>query len=170
MRSLVKKWSEAALAALCVLAIVFAALYTRQDDLRRLAARSAAESLDQRLEDARTPAPWRMPVPQPPETAYAGAERSAGGLWRFSPWIGCAVSYGQRVCAMQAGEVTFAEADEVRLLHDGGVETRYRGLQGLLVHTGERVAAGQALGTANGRLEVCALRGETYIDPQSLVP
>ena len=87
MRSVVKKWSEAALAALCVLAIVFAALYTRQDDLRRLAARSAAESLDQRLEDARTPAPWRMPVPQPPETAYAGAERSAGGLWRFSPWI-----------------------------------------------------------------------------------
>ena len=34
MKKKKKKWGEAALAALCVLAIVFAALYTRQDDLR----------------------------------------------------------------------------------------------------------------------------------------
>ena len=52
MRKLFKKWGEAMLAALCVLAIVFAALYTRQDDLRRMAARSAGSSRDQTLDDA----------------------------------------------------------------------------------------------------------------------
>ena len=46
MRKLFKKWGEAMLAALCVLAIVFAALYTRQDDLRRMAARSAGSRRD----------------------------------------------------------------------------------------------------------------------------
>ena len=168
MRKLFKKWGEAMLAALCVLAIVFAALYTRQDDLRRMAARSAGSSRDQTLDDAQAASAWRAPVSQSPEAAFAGAYREESGLWRFSPWVRFSAAFGQRVCAMHAGVVTLAADGCVRIDH-GDVETRCRGLKTLSVAAGDTVSAGQTVGTADGTIELCALRGGEYIDPLSLI-
>lgn len=171
MRQTVKKWGEALLAALCVLAIVFAAVYTRQDDLRRLAARDAEAVRDQTLAEARQTAAWQPPTAQTPRVSYQSAARRDGGLWQFSPWVSYHGAYGQRVCAMGAGKATYAQAGEVRIAHDGQTETRYRGLRELYVRAGEAVQAGQALGIAEeAGFDVCALQNGTYIDPQRLLP
>ena len=75
MRRMMKKWGESLLAALCVLAIVFAALYTRQDDLKRMAARDAAASQDETLEHAAPP--WSRPT----EGAVLKPFSGAGARW-----------------------------------------------------------------------------------------
>ncbi|MBQ9299567.1 MAG: M23 family metallopeptidase [Clostridia bacterium] len=171
MRRLIKKWGEAALAALCVLAIVFAALYTRQDDLRRLAARDAAASRDERLEDVREPSGFQPPIAQRESAGFSGAARTSGGLWQFSPYADYTAAYGQSICAMGAGTVTQAAGDSVWIDHGGGIRTGYRLLQTLRVIPGQAVEAGQAIGTAGsgGQVQVCALRDGAYIDPQALI-
>ena len=42
MRRFLDKWGTAIAAVACALTIVFAAVYTRQDDLKRIAAQEAA--------------------------------------------------------------------------------------------------------------------------------
>ena len=52
MRRFLDKWGTAIAAVACALTIVFAAVYTRQDDLKRIAAQEARAAQDQSLQDA----------------------------------------------------------------------------------------------------------------------
>ena len=170
MRRLIKKWGEAALAALCVLSILFAALYTRQDDLRRMAARDAAASQDEKLKDVQETKRFQPPAVQGQSAGFSGAKRTGGGLWQFSPYADYPAVYGQSVFAMGAGSVIQAAGDSVWIDHGEGVQTGYRLLQTLRVTAGQTVAAGQIIGTAGGGgIQVCALREGAYIDPQELI-
>ena len=169
MRGMLKKWGEGALAVLCVLAIVFAALYTRQDDLRRMAARNAAAEQSETLAEAQRRAVWQRPAAQPPVSPFAGAERTSDGLWIAAPWARYAMPFAQSARAMNDGTVLAARDGLVCLSHEGGVETRYKGLRTLAVRVGESVAAGQALGIADGEILVCALRDGDFFDPESLI-
>ena len=169
MRRLIKKWGEAALAVLCVLAIVFAALYTRQDDLRRLAARNAAASQDERLDEARQAPDFQPPVDGARASDFPGAARTPGGLWRLDPWICYDTVPGQAVCAMGAGQVTESAEDAVVIEHGNGLRTRYRALSFLRVQAGDSVEAGQRIGAAKDhQVYVCAQRNGAYIDPVGL--
>ena len=166
---MLKKWGEAVLAAVCVLAIVFAALYTRQDDLRRLAAQNAAASQDETLNEALEERRFQPPVAQGAASKLSGAARTEAGLWRFSPYVFFPAAPGQSVVAMGGGTVLAAEGGYVSIDHGGGVETRYRLLQSLRVREGQSVAAGQAIGAAgSGGVQVCALQNGAYIDPGEL--
>ena len=170
MHRLLKKWSEGALAALCILTILFAAVYTRQEDLRSLAARTADASRDQTLADLPTEAPSQHAVPGAVIRPYRGAVRSDAGLWQLQPGVRYAVDDGQRVCAVRAGTVIRASEGCICLDHGDGLETRYELLASLRVAAGDAVAAGQALGTAgsDGYIEIRAIQNGVYIDPETL--
>ena len=84
MRRMIKKWGESLLAALCVLVILFAALYTRQDDLKRMAAQNAAASQDETLGGAASA--WARPVEGAVLIPFGDA-RKENGIWRFSPYV-----------------------------------------------------------------------------------
>ena len=170
MLRVLKKWGEGALAALCVAAILFAALYTRQDDLKRMAAQNAAASQDETLEQAAEPPAFQRPTTQAPAEKWMGAWRSEAGIWRFSPALRYQTAFDRRVYAMGAGTVIRAEDGAVCIQHPQGVETRCQGLDTLAVRAGEAVQAGQLLGTAReAEVRVEALRGDSYIDPESLL-
>jgi len=170
LRHTIHKWGESALAALCVGAILFAALYTRQEDLRRMAARSAAASEDETLSSLPTAAPWQPPVSGEPLTPYQGMRRTPGGLWQLLPALRYAVYPGQSVCAMAAGTVTEAAGERVTVQHGEGLLAVYSPLGTLRVQAGQQVAAGQPLGTAGsgGAIEITVTQDGAHIDPHSL--
>ena len=171
MRRKMEKWGQGVLAALCIGSILFAALYTRQEDIRNAAARNAAASRDETLEEAQASPVWQLPVEGAELGEYRGATRAAGGLWTLDPWVRCAAAVGQSVRAMGAGTVLEAAGDRVRIGHAGDTETRYRLLRGLRVREGDSVAAGQIIGMAggDGAVEICALREDRFVDPRSLL-
>lgn len=171
MRAWLKRWGEYLLALLCVLVIVFAAVYTRQEDLQRIAARSAAGSQDQTLRETAPPPAWQQPVEGEVLQPFLGARRSAGGLWRIAPFVCYAAAAGQPVCAMAAGVIQSAQAGAVVLLQADGVEIAYSNLGALRVRAGERVEAGQRIAAAGGDgfIRVCARQNGAYIDPESLL-
>lgn len=170
MRRLIKKWGESVLAVLCLLAIVFAALYTRQDDLRRMAAENAAASQDQTLTALPASLPWGAPTSGGVLIPFATAGKS-GGIWRFSPYVRWAAEAGESVRAMAAGTVLRVGEDAVRLAHADDTQSGYRGLGRVRVRPGQAVEAGEALGTAGtaGWVEVCLCCGGEYIDPQNKI-
>ena len=79
---------------------------------------------------------------------------------------------GTPVGASADGEVVFAGAVagglHVVVLHPDGVRTSYSFLRSLAVQRGQRVAQGQAVGTAGDRLHFGARVGDVYIDPTGL--
>ena len=167
MRRMIKKWGESLLAALCVLAIVFAALYTRQDDLRRMAAQNAAASQDESLEKAA--ASWQRPVSGAVIQPFSGAVKE-NGIWRFSPYVRYGAAYGEAVRAMHGGRVSRAEKGCVLLQNEDGTESEYRGLASLRVSEKDSVQAGDTLGNAGseGWIEVSLWRNGRYADPETI--
>ncbi len=109
-----------------------------------------------------------------PEHAYAPGHRG----------VDLATSPGAVVGAAAPGEVSFAGSVAgrrwVTVAHADGVRTSYGHLDAVHVQPGQRVARGQALGTATGSngddpmrpepgLHWSARRGERYLDPLSLL-
>lgn len=166
MRRMMKKWGEPLLAALCVLVILFAALYTRQDDLKRMAAQNAAASRDETLEKA-AEARWARPVAGAVIAPFSGAVRECG-IWRFSPYVRYTATYGETVRALHPGRVIRAEKDHIVLRNDSGTESEYRGLASLRVQENDILQAGDALGSAGsqGWIEVSLWQNGGYIDPE----
>ncbi|MDQ3896245.1 MAG: peptidoglycan DD-metalloendopeptidase family protein [Actinomycetota bacterium] len=79
---------------------------------------------------------------------------------------------GTPVVAAAAGEVVFAGPVagglHVVVLHDDGLRTSYSFLHSLAVRRGDKVAQGQALGTAEDRFHFGARAGDAYLDPAKL--
>lgn len=101
---------------------------------------------------------------RPPATRYGAGNRG----------IDYATDQGQAVVAAAAGEVVFAGrvgADlHVVVLHPGGIRTGYSFLATVTVRRGDRVEAGDVVGTAGaGGLHFGARSGDTYVDPLALL-
>lgn len=80
---------------------------------------------------------------------------------------------GAPVVAAAAGQVVFAGqvggGRHVVVLHADGVRTTAAFLASVRVRRGQRVAAGEALGTSGSRLHFGARAGEAYLDPLVLL-
>ena len=171
MRAWAKRWGEYLLALVCVTVIVFASVYTRQEDLQRVAVRGAAGSQDQTLGEAVPPPAWHAPIDGALRTPFQGARRDAAGFWRFSPAVQYAAAYGQPVFAMAAGRISEATADSLTLTTAEGIEIVYAQLGALRVQAGEQVDAGQriASGGNGGTISIVARKDDVYIDPEALL-
>ncbi|MBK9178907.1 MAG: peptidoglycan DD-metalloendopeptidase family protein [Acidimicrobiales bacterium] len=114
--------------------------------------------------------PYRPPVPgpvidpfRPPALPWAPGNRG----------VDFATTPGEAVVAAADGDIVFAGevagALHVVVLHADGIRTTYAFLAGVVVVQGQRVAAGQRVGTAGASVHFGARLGETYLDPMSLI-
>lgn len=130
-----------------------------------------------RQTDPPAPVRYRAPAPlvvvrgfDPPSTPYGPGHRG----------VDLSAAQGSPVLAAGDGTVTFAGAvagrELVVIVHRDGLRTEYEPVRPL-VHAGQAVTAGQRIGTVRGRHAGCpgsclhwgARRGDTYLDPLSLL-
>jgi hypothetical protein len=111
---------------------------------------------------------YRPPVDAPLIDLFRPAAFEAGNRG-----VDYATRPGQPVGAAAAGRVVFAgrvgAGLHVVVLHADGIRTSYSFLAATAVRRGERVAAGQTVGTAGGALHFGARAGEAYVDPMALL-
>lgn len=171
MRRFLDKWGTAIAAVACALTIVFAAVYTRQDDLKRIAAQEARAAQDQSLQDAQAETVWARPVPSAPSEGFRGAYRDEHGLWRMQPYTRYPVAYGQSVTAVCAGEVLTVSADSLTYRCAGGETITCAGLSSVMVRIGDTLHCGQRVGMAARDAEITlqVRKGEEYLDLESLL-
>ena len=141
MRRFLDKWGTAIAAVACALTIVFAAVYTRQDDLKRIAAQEARAAQDQSLPDAQAETVWARPVPSAPSEGFRGAYRDEHGLWRMQPYTRYPAAYGQSVTAVCAGEVLTVSGDSLTYRCAGGETITCAGLSSVMVKIGDTGSA-----------------------------
>ena len=121
---------------------------------------------DRAAPDPRRAAAYRPPVDapivdrfRPPSSPYGPGNRG----------VDYATRPGQVVVAAAAGEVVFAglvgRTRHVVVRHADGIRTSYSFLATVLVRRGDRVQAGQPVGTAGPTLHFGARLGDGYIDP-----
>jgi murein DD-endopeptidase MepM/ murein hydrolase activator NlpD len=116
------------------------------------------------------PVDYQPPVPgpvidpfRPPATPYGPGNRG----------VDYATVPGAPVAASAAGEVVFAGrigfGQHVVVLHADGLRSSYSFLASVSVRRGDRVAAGQPVGTSGATLHFGFRAGETYLDPMALL-
>lgn len=100
---------------------------------------------------------------RPPTTPYGPGNRG----------VDYATVVGGEIHASAAGEVVFAGRVGLQLhvvvLHADGLRSSYSFLATIAVRRGDRVTAGQVVGTSGTRLHFGFRAGDTYLDPLSLL-
>ena len=138
-----EKWGSAVGALLCALVIIFAAVYTRQDELRGRPAQNAAADQSQTLQSA-VAARIALPVSAPVLSPFRGAYKE-NGLWKMDPCVYYQTTAGQEVRAIHAGTVTRLADGWVEITHENGLIACYQGLLSPIIQSGDAVAAGQCI-------------------------
>ena len=149
-----EKWGHYLLALLCAAVILLSSLWTREQKAAEQENQAALSDQSQRLAQAAqepTPVPWQRPASGPilrgfsmepvffPET----------GVWMLHPALDFSVEAGETVAALASGTVTACDG-AVRIDHGNGYESICKGLAEITVHPGQRVRAGDPIGTAGG--------------------
>ena len=169
MRPWMEKWGGVLLIFFCALVILFSALYTRQDDLRRIAAQSAASGQDETLEDAaaaRICAPVQADITQP----FTGAYQTESGLWKMDPFVHYSVKKNDAVFSCLTGTVESVAQHSIILKNDT-FRFRLCGDFQPLAETGDFVSAGQTVAriSQTGELLLSLQISGQYIDPLSRI-
>ena len=168
MRKWMEKWGSAAGALLCVLVILFAAVYTRQDDIRRLAAQNAAADQSQTLDDVQTAPQIFRPVNGHIAQPFSIARQNENGLWSFSPKVCYQVSPYQEIYAIADGICTLCSTDCIVISHENGLISRYEGIFSPEISVNEPVSAGQRMARMSGNEFFFSLKqSDRYIDPEA---
>ena len=167
MRPWMEKWGSVMLILLCALVILLSALYTRQDDLRRIAAQNAAADQNETLIDLPT---YQPPVAGEVVQSYTGAYKTAQGLWQMDPYVHYEVRKGARVQSVCSGTVIAADEKQIMLETRDQLIFCLRGAFSLSVRAGDTVAAGQEIAICEeaGELLLSLSRDGHYLDPLSL--
>lgn len=161
-----EKWGSAAGALLCALVIVFAAVYTRQDEMRKPPAQNAAADQNQTLKDVSAPR-YALPADAPLLSGFRGAYRE-NGLWRFDPCVCYQTSPGQEVRAVAAGTVTQLSDGKIEIAHENNLISCYQGTFSVAVKTGETVSFGQRIARMTKESLRFSLRqDDCFIDPEA---
>lgn len=171
MRRWLHKWGYTLGVLACISTILFAALYTRQDELRALGAQSASQSVDQTLADAQAPA-WTAPAQGEISQRFIWAQRDAQTLfWHAAPYVCYQLKAGDSIYAMccsvvlsvQDGDILLQSEQDHRIIYSGDFRTQ--------IYHGVTVAPGQTIARmlADGELRVTIRKDGAYIDPLALL-
>ena len=169
MRKWLEKWGSTLSALLCVLVILFAAVYTRQDDLRRLAAENAAADQSETLRDVQPSLSVYRPVHGKLFSAYTGAVKSESGLWQLDPYIRYETENYQEIFAIQDGVCLLADEACIRIAHADTLIACYRGAFSPEIKADDPVTAGQRIARMKKGDKLCfSLQKDShYIDPET---
>lgn len=168
MRPWMEKWGSVLLIFFCALVILFSALYTRQEDVKRLSAQNAAASQDETLSSAT--ARYTAPAAGDIVQGYRGAYKTDSGLWRFDPFVHYSAQKGAKVFAVSDGSITLFHDNEIIILGKSNHVFRLKGDFSPLVNPGDTVASGQQIATIvkAGELLFAVSTDDHYLDPLSL--
>ena len=147
-----EKWGHYLLALLCAGAILLSAVWTRQQQELENADQAALSDQGQRLAEAQqTPEPLAFTRPAAGAVVRHYSESPAffseTGVWMIHPGLDFEAEAGEDVRALAAGTVLSCE-DGIGIDHGNGLESLYRGILECKVFPGQKVRAGDALGTA----------------------
>ena len=162
MRPWMEKWGSVLLIFFCALVIVFSALYTRQDDLRRMAAQTADANQNETLADVQA-ARYVPPVKGSALSEYKGIYKDQA-LWRLDPYIRYAVQKGDTVYACCEGEITLASPTEL-FLSDGTLTFCLRGDFSLTASGVVRASQPIAVMKSRGELLLSLTCAGSYLNP-----
>lgn len=147
-----KAWGHYLLALLCAATVLLSAVWTREQKAGEQADEALldqSQRLAQAAEEAQPPSLLK-PAAGPVVCPYSENPVFFGetGVWQTHRAVDFSASPGDKVCAMAAGTVMACGENEVTLDHGDGWTSRCRGLAKIAVSVGQRVRAGDALGTA----------------------
>lgn len=145
-------WGHYLLALLCAGVILLSAVWTRQQQGLESADQAALSDQGQRLAQAmRTPEPAAYARPAEGTVLRGYSEAPVffpgTGVWMVHPCLDFAAEAGAAVYALAAGTVVSC-GDGIRIDHGDGRQSLYRGIRESRVKPGQRVRAGEAIGTA----------------------
>lgn len=171
MRRWLHKWGYTLGVLACISTILFAALYTRQDELRALGAQSASQSADQTLADAQTPA-WTAPAQGDISQRFTWAQRDAQTLfWHAAPYVCYRLTAGDSIYAMCDSVVLSAEEGGLLLQNAQGYRIMYSGDFRPQIYHGAAARLGQSIARmhADGEIRITIRKDNVYIDPLTLL-
>ena len=147
-----ESWGQYLLALLCAGVILLSAVWTRRQQGLENADQAALSDQGQRLTEAmQTPEPAVYSRPAAGAVIRGYCEGPVffpeTGVWKTHPCLDFEVMAGESVCALAAGAVVSC-GEEIRIDHGDGRESLYRGIWESKVQPGQRVRAGDAIGTA----------------------
>lgn len=164
MRPWMEKWGSVMLIFFCALVILFSALYTRQDDLRRIAARNAASDQSEQLSDVLS-IRYVPPVKSTAARTYKGIYKETG-LWQLDPYVYYAVRKGDVIYACCDGDITHAASGTV-LLTSGDLTFGLLGDFSLTAKDHVNVSQPLAVMHSSGELRLFLMNKGNYVDPLS---
>ncbi len=147
-----ERWGHYLLALLCAGVILLSAVWTRQQQAKENADQMALSDQGERLAQAmQTPEPVVYVRPSAGAVIRGYSESPVlfpeTGVWMAHPGLDFEAAVGENVCALAAGTVISCE-DGIRIDHGNGCESLYRGVLECEVLSGQKVRAGDVLGTA----------------------
>lgn len=160
-----EKWGSMLLLIFCALVILFSALYTRQEDVKRMAAQNAAASQDETLSEAISR--FCAPVSSAAAQGFQGAYKAPSGLWHFAPFVHYSVQKGEKAQAVCSGSILRCNEQEILIAGENSFLFRLTGAFSPLVKESDTVCAGQEIARIAAQGELClslSIDGH-YTDP-----
>lgn len=160
-----ESWGHYLLALLCAGVILLSAVWTREQQRLENADQAALSDQGQRLAQAmETPEPAAFSRPAAGAVIRGYCESPVffpeTGVWMAHTGLDFEASAGEAVYALADGTVVSC-GEETRINHGDGRESVYRGVGETKIRPGQRVRAGDVIGTAGaaipfeGRCHVC---------------
>lgn len=159
-----ERWGHYLLALLCAGVILLSAVWTRQQQSLESGEQTALSDQAQRLAQAmqtKEPASYVRPAAGALLRGFSASPVffSETGVWMVHPGMDFEAAVGDPVYALDAGTVVSC-GQEIRIDHGDGRESLYRGILESKVSPGQRVRAGDMIGTAGA---VVPFEGEGHV-------
>ena len=168
MISWLEKRGNVLLIVVCALVVLFSALYTRQDDLKRGAAKNASADENDTLKNLPL---FCAPVTSVPVQSYRGVFKSESGLWQLDPYVRYTVQRGDRILAPCSGTVILADAQSMSIRTEDGLTYTLTGSFDRFPQTGKSVKAGSEIAAcaSRGALLFSLQKDGNHLDPLSYI-
>ena len=151
-----EKWGHYLLALLCAGVILVSARWTREEKSSEIENQMALADQSQRMansEPTSMPIVWQRPAKGEITQGYSDEPVffPETGVWKSHPCIDFSAREGENIQAMAAG--TVLECGSALLIeHEDGSISTYQGMKEYAVREGQRVKAGETLGTMGDKV------------------